>query len=342
MIPKLPDGEIKVVGPDVNWDSKRYKLWGGQFGHYLRLGFERLNIPVEKSTELLDLSREIKGCPVPLDITIDGKNRRVWFDFADQEYKVKLRLIGPDDLYFKIQYKLEHCGKHPQILPIPIGVFQYDEYFDELRYHRGLRKECWERNDWKFDVAFIARATNFKERVEAALELEKSGLKCLLGIVPHPRRKEIPKEILRKRGLPVKQYWKRIACSKVVVSGSGTAGYWDWRFTEAIGMGCCVLKKAPIGYPYAGIKDSPMPFVPYMLEGEKHLQYSASVVTSDGPPIKEQEAFTVKHIAETAKELCSNDGFRLWIESNARLYWDRWASPEAVCRYMLHETATKG
>ena len=224
---------IKIQYPDTSVFNNPNSVWY----HYLLSGFKELG-EVTISKELGKQSHYITGFTVlAIDIDIDGKKTRVWYDFCDF-LPIHTDIMSDGDLYFKIMCHKDYPIKYKNVYPIGQTTASMN-YFKMLPNLRSNVK----KDSYAHDVVAIFRATNYKLR-RKCIEIIKAqkNWNALSGLCFFRNRPEIPKELMTEK-LPFGVHLERQSNSRICVSLSGVGGDAGlcWRETEVLGMGGCLL-----------------------------------------------------------------------------------------------------
>jgi len=283
---------IEIIYPTSKFFGGRAPDWYD----YLKSGFVTLGSLV-LSEELSKISTfKMNFCVAAIDIKINGKATRIWYDWSDFETAHK-ELMRSGDLYFKMQYSLDYIEDR-SIYPTGICVIPIDQ-LQRIMTLRFLK----DKRDYKYDLLGMFRTTNYDLRRKAVEIIRaRNDWKSLSGLKWTTERPEVPRE-LQVEPLPYFEHLEAQCRSKICLSfpGVGTRFGFNGRFAELTAMGCCVM----------------MPRPEFDMFGT--LFKSAIIIERDLSDLEEKVDYYLKHDEE--REEIAHNGLEIF---------DRWLSPRAI------------
>jgi glycosyltransferase involved in cell wall biosynthesis len=200
---------------------------------YLLKGFQNLtNVQVIISDDMADLSTSVRGDTISvLEVEIDGKKQRVFYDWADFMVDQKERADQQDAIYCKIQ-------AYGDLIPIGQTVCQMG-FLDKLDSLKAIKNS----NDYKYDVIGVFRTTNLERRLKAVQIVDDMvDVKSLVGLQKRADTHVFPDKYKMKK-MNYYDHLKLQCRSKLclVFSGVGNKCAFSWRLTEALAMGCAIV-----------------------------------------------------------------------------------------------------
>lgn len=169
----------------------------------------------------------------PIDILLDNKKIRCWFDWSDFHwYYPELR--NENDFYFKLHFTKE-LYNYSRTYPIGQTVGQMS-YIKELK---NLRKIA-ERPNKKYDLIAKYRTTNYDVRLKAVELLKNSKFNVITGLKDFNAgkiRPFAPKEHKIDKLTPYLLHMKELAESKFGLALPAVDNSRAWKHTEIMGLG---------------------------------------------------------------------------------------------------------
>lgn len=205
--------------------------------YYLLHGFEELrDIEIILSPEL----KKIGYKPMAIDIEVDGRKTRCWYDVEDSCTIFPEVSEKENNLYFKIAYS--KMIKYPKnVVPIPqTASYLIRRYLNELRNLKRKKK-------YKYDIVGYFRLTNFTQRLKIVELLRKQPLKSKLYLIKHTKQNidRVPKEMLLEKRIPHLEYWKLLTQAKINLDITGFKGNISWRKADIMAIGgFCLTENA--------------------------------------------------------------------------------------------------
>jgi len=295
---------IKIQYPDTSVFNNPNSVWY----HYLLSGFKELG-EVTISRELGKQSHYITGFTVlAIDIDIDGKKTRIWYDFCDF-LPIHTDIMSDGDLYFKIMCHKDYPIKYKNVYPIG----QTNSSMDYFKVLPELRNNI-EEDKMDYDVVGVFRATNYDLRKHCVEIIKKQiNWNTFSGLCFFRNRPDIPKELLIKK-LSFSDHLKKQSKSKICISLPGVGGKddWCWRDTEVLGMGSCLLN---VDMDYLVPKDT-----------EYYKKYCQITIKRD-----------LSDLVETVNYYLEHDEERKQIARNGLDYYKKWLTPKAMAKNILNK-----
>ncbi len=187
---------------------------------YLLEGFKELNIPIILDKNL----NKFSTCPMAIDIEIDNKKRRIWYDIEDSHTTWYKDILGKNDLYFKIAYS-KNEKYAPNVFPIPQIAFpSILKELDDLRQRKNKKK-------YKEDIVAVLRSSNKKIR-EKYMNFIRSNYKNSLVYLSSYKESPIISKI---------EHWRLQTEAKICLSLPGFYDNVSWRHTEILAFGGFLL-----------------------------------------------------------------------------------------------------
>jgi len=294
---------IKVIFPTDDYINSHRPT----YFQYLLSGFKNLkNIQVFQDINLNKKSFNTHTKKIyAIDIYLDNKKMRVWYDWSDFQRFVYPELIQENDLYFKVECTQGYIERF-NIYPIGQGVTEVDKFTKNLNKLREL-------NNYEHDITGIFRATSPKPNIKSI------RIKCCEILDSIPCKKMLILKECQHRPLPPEkfnhinyynylQFLQITKKSKINLLMPGM-GELTWRVSETFGMGCCGV----------------MPKITTVLPGKP--QNCWIEVKRDLSDLKEKVVYYLNHEEE-----------RKQIEKNALNYYESWLSPKAQALNILNTT----
>ena len=221
---------------------------------------------------------------------------RALYDWADFS-RAHFDLMGPKDIYFKIEIKKEDLG--PRIFPI--GQITCPKLLDYLPPFRRIKRN----RKYTYDVYAVMRTTNYNDRLRCIeLVSKQKEWKSMVGLANRKHRPLVPPLLTMKKFSLLENYTKQCQ-SRINIAIRGI-GEKTWRHMETLGMGCFLLMhETDCAWP-------------------ADLSGCAAVVKKD-----------FSNLVETVDYYLSHDKEREEIAAAGQDYYDEWLSPWATARYMI-------
>lgn len=270
----------------------------------LSLGFEKLGVPITYSQELenyrMSNFANLRGL-ILLEVAIDGKRKKVWFDIADHK-RMFPQVILNGELYFKVQCHRDHLS-NKNVRPIGQSVFRPDLYFEMVDKLRKLKDE----KSYLYDVMGVFREHPKLDRRQCVDIVLQQKWKAFVRLFAFPGRQSIPVNEGRTQ-LSYENHLESQARAKISLSIPGR-GHKCFRDTEVLGMGGCLLVLES-GY----------------VSQEKLDKKCWLTVKPDFSNFVEVVDYYLKHNDEREE-----------VARNGRAYFDKYLSPEAMANNFLKE-----
>ena len=279
------------------------------YNPYLLAGFQELG-SVVISEKLSKLSCNVTGFTVSaIDIKIDSKTTRVWYDSSDFAV-THTELMNDGDIYFKVQYYDDVVKNAKNVFPIGFGTSLF-YYFDSLDERRKLKNQ----KKYDYDIIAVFRTSNYTVRRQVVEIIRgRQDWKSLACLEQTPNRPTVPKEIVGSV-LPYLEHLKSQCRSKLclAIQGAGIRFGINGRVGEILGTGnCLILPKLEARMP-------------------ESLEGSAIILKKDLSDMEEKVDYYI-----------NNDEEREKIAKSGLTYYEKWLSPKAMCQNIINKVINNG
>jgi hypothetical protein len=252
------------------------------------------------------------------------EGRRFVIDARDNHVADDEAALAWADVYFKAN-RWRDVSYPDHVVPLVNGNgFVGPREIELLRSLRATAKEV--------DVAFISNLWGGREHnVRIFEELASSGLSTdLLAVLPEgadpeddrilaARLEAVGVRATRKQ-VPIEELWRRLARARVVVFRSGRHLCIPWRMIDLLAMGATILFDA-----------EPLPQWPSPLR--ECVQYASIGIERPAwdPPAETE----YDKVVPAVRDLAADSERRRQLAVEAAAYFDEYAAPHQVARYLL-------
>ena len=305
---KYPTFNAFLAHPTVDMRSSRvwhdYPLDGFIELFRARGGHSLLITPEMDSISLSDDFRQVTSIVVDNDALLCYD----WCDFYNDCFEEAKEWAHQRDsklFYFKVMCTPAHIARG--ILPVAQTVSRM-EFLRQLPALRKFVGACAEHG-----VTAIFRNTDHGQRIKAVKALRTlSDTSVMVWVQPHPRRVGPPKAVSGSL-LSYEEHLQTQAKSSVCVAMPGVCGDWTWRHMEVLALGRCLVCPTP----------------------ECVLPENFAAQGNFMPCRRD-----LGDLAEVVQWLLDHPAARNHIAQRGYAWWNKYATPAGLARYML-ETAGK-
>jgi len=222
---------IDIYYPSKSFFISTAKVWY----EYLLNGFKKIgNVHTSEELSKKSFSKLNKQITA-----ININNKMIWYDWCDFR-KVHLEIKSKNDYYFKIML-LEGYQYIKNIFPIGQTV-------SSMEYFNIIDKLPKNINNYKYDVFFNGRVTNYALRTKA-VELIKSDTRInsnvgLRKFLTGSKRPDFSSSLETNR-LSYYDFILETLNSKLNLALPGVGEDWTWRHMEILGLGKCLIMPKP-------------------------------------------------------------------------------------------------
>jgi len=299
--------KIIVKYPDETFTKPPYS---NSYYLNLRRGFEALDyVDFQLSKKLTDESHKLKiesGWITVIEIVIDGKSTKVYYDWSDFHRFCRPELAA-NNLYYKVE-----CSKIQTyrfgFRPIGNGITNCDVFSNNLDRLRAIKN----KKEYEYDVVALFCATSPAPghksiRIDAVEKIDKMGLNSLIGCIPRSYRPKPPEWMTKQKKIDYISYLEAIAKSKIVILMPGM-GETSWRIGEAFGVGCACI----------------MPEIGTVLPGNSHFAYANCFRN-------------LSNFEKIIEYFLDDDNKREELASRAREYYDNYYCTKAQAESIIND-----
>lgn len=272
---------------------------------YLKMGFEKIGVPVEISKALLQRhnppSNNLGPYIYPIQFVFDKKTKLIFYDINTTG--ALFRRFLTKGKYFKIHIKPNDLKRG--VIPVPNtpSSLEFIKNLKSYRYQKDLKEYDW-------DFFFSGWASGNGMRIKACKSaLVILGRRAYCGMQDFKHHRKAPGEIKRSRIEP-HIHWMMQATSKLnlALPGGSAAPWVSFRHVELWGIGSAVFTCAPNYHVFGNPENCWIEFKPNFSD------------------FKEKVNQFIKH-----------DDLREEIAENGRDYFDRYYTPEKQAEYFIRK-----
>lgn len=279
---------------------------------YLKMGFEKLDIPIEFTHSLIKKYRpsENKLGPYVYPFIMDfgeGKMPVVMYDIGTNPGQFYPVLAKKTKFYFKIHVRKDFAKLIPNLIVAPNTVSRPVEFLEHLPNLRKIK----DQRQYHFDFQFIGWNDDRGWRLKTIKMAKAQPWNSHVGLLPFKHHTRVPPRLLIER-IGYKEHLVSQCVSKICLAlPGGFAEPWcSFRHVELWGMGCCVITKKPdclmVGNPrYCWIE------------------------------------YDLKYFVEQVGCFLNNAERREQIATNGRRYFDAYLTPEAQAEYFINKVSQR-
>lgn len=259
--------------------------------NWLMYGFESLGV-----LEVQDVpGMNIITCVCPIDIIIDGKTTRVWYDFNDFGERFHPAIIRPGDLYFKVECQEQH---------LKYGMRSIGHLAGLPKEFLPLQAELKTETEYARDVFFNGRITSGDRIAASAIIAADTGIDSMLMLQPFHGRLAPPAH-LAGAVLEYRKFLTEIKRSRINLMLPGL-GELTLRITPTLGLGACGL----------------MPKL-------------KTIMPSDHAGCWIEVERDYSDLLDKIHYYLDHENERLEIAANGLRYYEEWLSPESQARHII-------
>lgn len=278
---------------------------------YLKLGFQRLGIPVEitnKWMKRIGPPKNHRGPVIyPIEFIFDKGRKMILYDIGTT-HMIYHRYLNLGYPYFKIHVWPQDIKRY-RITPVP-NTPSTPEFIDYLPQLRAIK----DRKVYKWDFFFSGWCSANGMRIKACqMANQKLKDKAYCGLQDFRHHRKAPDELKKGRILPL-SHWMNQAASKLnlALPGGRMLPWVSFRHVELWGIGAAVFTYPP----------------DYHVFGKP-----------EGCWIEFSRNFSSFNYA--IKTYLDRDDLREEIATNGREYFDRYYTPEKQAEYFIKAARNK-